>query len=126
MQIVIIGIIALAVLGLVAALFSRGDKSAVVRGKGDCTTCEGSDPKCEQVCMMEASVKEIEYFDDEHLDRFKGRDASGYSDDEVEEFRDVLYTMNPNGCDAWSRSLVLRGVNVPNQLKDELFMMIEG
>ena len=90
MQIVIIGIVALAVLGLVAALFSRGDKSAVVRDKGDCTTCDGSDPKCEQVCMMEASVKEIEYFDDEHLDRFKGRDASGYSDDEVEEFRDVL------------------------------------
>ena len=39
----------------------------------DCSTCTGENSKCEQECMLEAAVKEIEYFDDEELDAFRGR-----------------------------------------------------
>lgn len=75
--------------------------------------------------MMEAAVKEIEYYDDEELDRFAGRPSNGYSDQEVEEFRYVLYTMRPTEAAGWAMSLQLRGVSVPDQLKDELIMMTE-
>ena len=76
--------------------------------------------------MMEAATKEVEYYDDEELDRFKGKESNEYTDDEAEEFSEVLYTMRPDEAKGWNRSLILRGINVPNQIKDELIAMIEG
>lgn len=76
--------------------------------------------------MMEAATKEIEYFDDEELDRFNGRDSSDYSNEEADEFREILYTMRPEEVKSWNRSLILRGINIPNQVKDELITLIEG
>lgn len=75
--------------------------------------------------MMEAAVKPIEYFDDEELDIFKGRSSDKYSDEEVEMFAEVLYTMRPDEVVSWNRSLILRGINVPDQIKDELVMMMD-
>ena len=69
---------------------------------------------------MEAATKDIVYYDDEELDRFKGRAANNYSDEEVEEFAEVLYTMQAQDVAGWNRSLILRGINLPNQLKDEV------
>ena len=70
-------------------------------------------------CGIKA-IKEIEYYDDEDLDRFAGREADSYTDEEVEEFSEVLYTMQPEEVAGWNRSLILRGINLPNQLKDEV------
>ena len=76
--------------------------------------------------MMEAATKPIEYYDDEELDRFALRPSDSYTDEEAEEFREVLYTMKPDDVKGWNRSLILRGINVPNQIKDELTLMVEG
>ena len=75
--------------------------------------------------MMEAATKDIVYFDDEELDRYRGRPSDSYTDDEAEEFREVLFTMRPDETREWNRSLILRGVNVPDQVKDELTMLME-
>lgn len=72
---------------------------------------------------MEASINEIEYYDDEELDRFKGRDSDAYTDEEIEQFSEVLYTMRPEEVKGWTRSLTLRGISVPNPLKDEVFAL---
>lgn len=90
-----------------------------------CSTCIGSSGKCEQECMMEAATQPIEYFDDEELDRFHGKDSADYTEDEACEFADVLHTMRQTEVKDWCRSLTLRGINLPNQLKDEVFMLIE-
>lgn len=93
---------------------------------GDCGSCDGTDSKCEQECMMEAATKDIEYFDDEELDRFARRASNDYTDEEAEEFREVLYSMKAEEVKDWNRSLILREINVPDQIKDELVMMLEG
>lgn len=93
---------------------------------GDCSSCDGTDDKCEQVCMMEAATKDIEYYDDEELDRFRGRPSNQYTDAEVEEFATVLYTMQPHEVKGWNRSLILREINLPDQIKDEVITMIES
>ena len=91
-----------------------------------CSTCDGTpSTKCEQDCMMEAATKDIVYFDDEELDQFSGRPSCEYSDEEVEMFSDVLYTMRPDEVAEWCRSLNLRGINLPDQIKDETFMLVE-
>lgn len=46
--------------------------------------------------------------------------ADDYTDEEVEEFSEVLYTMQPEEVAGWNRSLILRGINLPNQIKDEV------
>ena len=117
-------IIALVVLGIIAAIFGiishhKGEDEEPLQEGVSCNTCNGENIKCEQECMMEAATKNIEYYDDE-LDRFKGREADDYSDEEVEEFSEVLYTMKPEEVAGWNRSLILRGINLPNQLKDEV------
>jgi hypothetical protein len=75
--------------------------------------------------MMEAAVQDIEYYDDEELDAFKGRPSNQYTEDEVEQFCNVLYTLKPEDIKGWNRSIILRGINIPDQLKDELVMMLE-
>ncbi|MCF0202575.1 MAG: hypothetical protein HUK08_04345 [Bacteroidaceae bacterium] len=90
----------------------------------DCGACDGNNSKCEQECMMEAATKPIEYFDDEELDVYAGRQSDSYTDEEAEQFREILCSMKQNEVKEWNRSLILRNINVPNQIKDELLLLI--
>ena len=114
------------VVGGLQFFFSSKNDGYVLTTKPTCDTCNGEDSRCEQECMMEAATKPIEYYDDEELDRFALRPSDSYTDEEAEEFREVLYTMKPDDVKGWNRSLILRGINVPNQIKDELTLMVEG
>lgn len=122
-------IIALIILGIIAAIFGlishkKGeDEEPLVEGVS-CNTCSGDNAKCEQECMMEAATKDIEYYDDEELDAFKGRASDAYTDEEVEQFSEVLYTMKPEEVAGWNRSLILRGINLPDQIKDEVISFL--
>lgn len=118
-------IISLVVLGFIAAIMGlishkKGEGEEPLVEGVSCDTCNGGNSKCEQECMMEAAIKEIEYYDDEELDLFRGRASDEYTDEEVEQFSEVLYTMKPEEVGGWNRSLILRGINLPDQLKDEV------
>ena len=119
---------ALVVLGIVAELVTlitgKGDNDDTIVMPSDCGSCTGENERCEHECMLEAAVKPIEYYDDEELDRFRGRSSDSYSDDEADEFAEVMYTMRPEEVKGWNRSLILRGINVPDQIKDELIMRL--
>ena len=74
--------------------------------------------------MLAAVSKGIEYYNDEELDRFRGRYSDEYTDEEVEEFREVMLTCKDDEVAGWCRSLQLRGIELPDDLKDELFLII--
>ena len=122
----IIPILALGIITALITLLSKDEegRDKPVITKQTCYTCNGDNDLCEQECMMEAATKEIEYYDDEELDRFAGRAADDYTDEEVEEFSEVLYTMQPDEVAGWNRSLILRGINLPNQIKDEVISFL--
>lgn len=86
--------------------------------------CCGQHQICEKESLLAAVSKQIEYYDDEELDRFKGRPSDGYSEEEIEEFRNILYSMQEVDVAGWSRSLQLRGIELPDELKDELFLIV--
>ena len=86
--------------------------------------CCGEHEVCEKGKIKRALRTDIEYFDDEELDRFRGTASDEYEDDAVEEFREVLYTMDPREVDDWLKSLELREVALPDALKDEVFMLL--
>ena len=123
-------IISLAILGVVCILaevlskHKNENEEKMISTLPTCATCSEEDERCEQVCMMEALLKDIEYYDDEELDVFKGRQSDNYTDNEVEQFAEVLHTMRQDEVRGWNRSLILRGINLPDQLKDEVIMII--
>ena len=86
--------------------------------------CCGQHETCEKDSLLAAVSKGIEYYNDEELDRFRGRYSDEYTEDEVEEFREVMLTCKDDEVAGWCRSLQLRGIELPDELKDELFLII--
>ena len=96
-----------------------------IQGDGDDgQECCGMHITCEKDSLLASVSKEIEYYDDEELDRFAGKSPDGYTDDEIEEFRDVLITMKPSDIAGWARSLQLRNIALPAAVRDELLMIV--
>lgn len=85
--------------------------------------CCGTHAVCEKT-NLSPLTGEIVYFDDEELDRFKGRAEDEYTPEEVEEFRDVLLTLLPQDVAGWSRSIQVRGITLPAEIRDELLIIV--
>ena len=79
---------------------------------------------CEKDSLLAAVSDKIEYFDDEELDAFAGRDPESYTEAETEQFRDVLLTLLPTDIAPWARSIQLRGIQLPPVVREELLMIV--
>ena len=88
--------------------------------------CCGKHAVCEKDQLLAAAGKDVEYFDDEELDVFKERPSDQYTPEEVERFEEVMTTMRPDEVQDRLHSLNLRGINLPDELKDEAIMLMEG
>lgn len=86
--------------------------------------CCGMHITCEKDSLLAAVSEKIEYYDDEELDRYAGKDAESYSEEETEQFRDILLTMRPDDIAGWARSLQLRGIALPSEVREELLMIV--
>ena len=89
-------------------------------GKVNDFECCGLHEVCEKDSLR--ALEDIDYYEDEELDRFRGRTT--YNEEEVEEFREVLYTMRTDEVAGWMHSLELRQVPLPDELKDEVLLII--
>ncbi len=86
--------------------------------------CCGAHDVCEVEAMIQ-NPNEILYFEDEELDRFRGTVPSSYSEENIEEFRDVLYTLKDDDeIRMWLISIERRGVALPDILKQEAIQML--
>lgn len=102
--------------------FTHGEEKAPVREPEQ--QCCGMHITCEKDSLLASVSPDVVYFDDEELDRFRGRGADEYSDAEIEEFRDVLLTLIPTDIAPWGRSLQLRGITLPAPVKEELLFIV--
>lgn len=88
--------------------------------------CCGLHEVCEKELLLAAAREKPVYYEDEELDAFKGRESDSYTDAETGQFEEVMTTMRPDEVAGWLRSLQMRGVSLPDALKDEAFMLMEG
>lgn len=137
-QLILIVIIALAAIGAVAALAHwvhvRKMQRLLEAGEIDeipeeevadvDAECCGQHQTCEKESLLAAVSRDVEYYDDEDLDRFRGRRSDEYAAEEVDEFRDVMYTMREEEVAGWVRSLQLRQIEVPEEMKEEIFLIV--
>lgn len=93
-------------------------------GDDDESPCCGMHITCEKDSLLAHVSETVEYFDDEELDVFAGRDSESYSDAEIEQFRDVLLTLLPEDIAPWARSIQLRGITLPGCVREELLMIV--
>lgn len=131
---ILIGIVVLGVVAAIAGYFrnrelqkmlERGEISEIPEAQELITgECCGQHETCERDSLLAAVSKQIEYYDDEELDRFRGIESDAYDEDAVNEFSDVLYTLQEIEVAGWLRSLQLRGINLPDALKDEAFLIV--
>ena len=133
MWILIIGLLLLALVAAVAgSLRYRRLQQRVERGKLEAMPevnpvdmeCCGQHEVCERDSLLAAVSKQIEYYDDEELDRYIGVAPDAYTFEQEEEFRNVFYTMREVDVAGWVRRLQLRGIALPDALLDEFFLVV--
>jgi hypothetical protein len=85
--------------------------------------CCGAHEVCESDSLL-SIAETIEYFNDEELDAYKGFEPSEYSDEQIEEFRDVLLTLQEKEVAGWLRSIQLREISLPETIREEALLII--
>lgn len=139
MEVSLIILGALAAVGAILYFFHRRD---IRRGEAEAPTlppvsdpplptdptdeevCCGMHITCERDSLLAGVSREVEYFDDEELDAYAGRDADSYTEEEADQFREVLLTLLPEDIAPWARSIQLRGINLPTEVREELLMIV--
>ena len=86
--------------------------------------CCGAHEVCEKDSLIAAFMEKPEYFDDEELDKYARRDSAQYAAHEVDEFREVFYSVLDDEKPRWIRSLQMRDISLPDQLKDEVLLFV--
>ncbi|MBQ0021920.1 MAG: phospholipase [Prevotellaceae bacterium] len=130
----VLGIVFLGVIAFVAGkLRERKLKQQLERGEiselpsikqVEDMECCGQHETCEKESLLAAVSKEIEYYNDEELDQYRGIASDSYSEEQCDEFREVLYTMREDEVAGWVRSLQLRAIELPDGIKDEVFLIV--
>lgn len=133
MWILIVSLIALALVAAAAGMvrnrmlqkkIERGELDAMPEVKEVDAECCGQHEICERDSLLAAVSKQIEYYDDEELDHYIGTAPDAYTPEQEDEFRNVFYTMQDTDVAGWVRSLQLRGIALPDNIKDEVFLII--
>lgn len=133
MWILIIALFALAIVAAVAGLIrnkrlqrqvERGEIEALPDINPADMECCGQHEVCEKESLLAAVSQKIEYYDDEELDRYIGTPSNGYTAEQEDEFRNIFYTMHEDDVAGWVRSLQLRGIALPDNIKDEVFLIV--
>ena len=125
-----------AIVWLIDRLFYHTDKAESLdeteeNDASDATPAQGcNDEACgiRSICPSEQILvsqckREIIYYDDEELDGFAGRDADGYTAEEEEQWRDVLYTLQPGDLLGWGQSIKHRGLIMPASIQAEFLQL---
>ena len=86
--------------------------------------CCGMHMTCERDSLLAAVSTSIVYYDDEELDAYKGISSRDYDERTTDEFRDILITLDADDVAGWVRSLQLRGIELPEELKPEVFLIV--
>ena len=87
------------------------------------SVCCGAHLVCEQDTLWQATAKVI-YYDDEELDVLADRDPNDYTEQEYEQIAYVFHTLMDSDIVGWCRSLQLRHIELPSDLRDEALIIV--
>ncbi len=85
--------------------------------------CCGQHLVCERETLLQTHAK-IEYYDDEELDALSGIAPQDYTDEQYQMLRNVFDTLREEDVAGWVRSLQLRNIQLPSDIRDEALLIV--
>ncbi len=123
-MVVIIGILVLFILTLWTGTYLNRRKKEEETGiKHVDSDCCGAHEICEKDTLLN-SANEIIYYDDEELDSLAGIKPPDYSVEQIKLISDVFYTLKESDIAGWLRSLQMRQIELPDELKEEALLIV--
>ncbi|MDD2284328.1 MAG: phospholipase [Paludibacter sp.] len=85
--------------------------------------CCGAHEVCQRDSLLNPDC-EIVYYDDEELDQLSDTNPFSYTEFQRNQLADVFYTLKESDVAGWLRSLQLRKIELPEDIKDEALMIV--
>jgi hypothetical protein len=85
--------------------------------------CCGAHEVCDKDSLLNSSP-DIEYFDDEELDSLRGIKAEDLTEAQIQQISDVFETLREDEMASWLRSLQLRCIELPQEIKVQALMIV--
>ncbi|MGN0235645.1 MAG: phospholipase [Paludibacteraceae bacterium] len=85
--------------------------------------CCGQHLVCERDSLLQSNAA-IEYYDDEELDALAGIDPTAYSETQHTMLREVFDTLQERDVAGWVRSLQLRNIALPQDIREEALLIV--
>jgi len=89
----------------------------------DDSGCCGQHLVCERETLLQTNA-EIIYYDDEELDALAGIAPEDYTQEQAEQIREVFRTMQEKDVPGWVRSLQLRNIQLPLDVREEALLIV--
>jgi len=120
----LIGIIILAVIVVAVILFSKKKQASLPLPEPQEAPRQLASDCCgaHEICEFDASVfdeEQIVYFDDEELDVLRNVREDQFTEKQIDDLREVLYTLRTNEIGKWMTSLGRRHIHLPALLQQE-------
>ena len=85
--------------------------------------CCGEHLVCERETLLQTNAQ-IEYFDDEELDALIGIAAEDYTPEQYQMIREVFETLKASDVPGWVRSIQLRNIQLPLDIREEALLIV--
>lgn len=85
--------------------------------------CCGEHLVCERETLLQTNAK-VEYYDDEELDTLSGIPAEEYTQEQYQMIREVFDTLQAKDVPGWVRSLQLRNIQLPLDIREEALLIV--
>ena len=85
--------------------------------------CCGEHLVCERETLLQTNAQ-IEYFDDEELNALIGIDAEDYTPEQYQMIREVFETLKASDVPGWVRSIQLRNIQLPLDIREEALLIV--
>lgn len=115
---------AILLVGIILRLTDRSEPTRHATSDPSSEPPSDSSPCCGKHIICEKDLPTTpQYFDDEELDCF-ANNTTPYSPSDIEQFREILLSLNPNEIAPWVQSLRLRHIPIPDPLRDEILLLL--
>lgn len=118
----LIAVTVLVAVGGVAYVVSRRSSDAEEEREIPSDCC-GAHEVCERDSLL-SKTNQIVYFDDEELDAFAGKSWTDYTESEYRQIEEVFLTLRESDVAGWLRSLQLRNIELPEDLKEQALLIV--
>lgn len=85
--------------------------------------CCGSHAVCERDSLL-SNTDRIVYFDDEELDSLSGILAADFTAGQIGLIEEIFYSLREQDVAGWIRSLQLRNINLPDDIRDQALLIV--